>query len=200
MTTTARFPTVVRADWVPGPPQGQWTYRDYAAIPDDGKRYEVLKGVLYMSPAPTPDHQSISVRLVAFLFQFVEDVGIGRVFHAPTDVELAPDDIVQPDVFVLLNANVGQIGEKRVFGGPDLVVEVLSPSTMSDDLHGKRDAYERAQVPEYWIVNPGEKVVEMFTLENGTYRSLGAFQGDDVLPTQIVPEWTVPVKRFFASK
>jgi Uma2 family endonuclease len=153
-----------------------------------------------MSPAPTPDHQSISVRLVAFLFQFVEDVGIGRVFHAPTDVELAPDDIVQPDVFVLLNANVGQIGEKRVFGGPDLVVEVLSPSTMSDDLHGKRDAYERAQVPEYWIVNPGEKVVEMFTLENGTYRSLGAFQGDDVLPTQIVPEWTVPVKRFFASK
>jgi len=198
MTTTARFLTVVPADLVPGPPQGQWTYADYAAIPDDGKRYEVLKGVLYMSPAPTPGHQSISVRLVAFLFQFVEAVGVGRVFHAPTDVELAPEDIVQPDVFVLLNTSLEQIGEKRVFGGPDLVVEVLSPSTMSDDLHGKRDAYERAQVLEYWIVNPGERVVELFTLENGVYRSLGAFQGDDVLPTRIVPDWSVPVERLFA--
>jgi Uma2 family endonuclease len=63
-----------------------------------------------------------------------------------------------------------------------------------------RDAYARAQVPEYWIVNPGEKVVEMFTLENRTYRLLGAFQGDDVLTTQTAPEWTVPVKQFFASK
>lgn len=198
MTTTARFPTVIRADWVPGPPQGQWTYADYAAIPEDGKRYEVLKGVLYMSPAPTPGHQSISVRLVAFLFQFVEAAGIGRVFHAPTDVELAPGDIVQPDVFVLLNTSLEQIGEKRIFGGPDLVIEVLSPSTMSDDLHGKRDAYERAQVSEYWIVNPGERVVELFVLDNGMYRSLGAFQGDDVLPTQIVPDWSVPVERLFA--
>ena len=198
MTTTAKIPTVVPADWVPGPPQGQWTYADYTAIPNDGKCYEVVKGVLYMSPAPTPGHQSISVRLVAFLFQFVEAVGSGRVFHAPTDVELAPGDIVQPDVFVLLNANVGQIGEKRVFGGPDLVVEILSPSTMSDDLHGKRDAYERAQVPEYWIVNPGERVVELFALESGVYRSLGAFQGDEILPTRIVPDWTVKVEQFFA--
>ena len=61
MTTTARFPTVVRADWVAGQPQGQWTYVDYAAIPDDGKRYEVLKGILYMSPVPTPDHQNIEI-------------------------------------------------------------------------------------------------------------------------------------------
>ncbi|HEY0756398.1 MAG TPA: Uma2 family endonuclease [Ktedonobacteraceae bacterium] len=198
MATTARFQTVVPADWVPGPPQGQWTYAEYTMIPDDGKRYEVLKGVLYISPAPTPNHQSISVRLVAFLFQFVEAAGIGRIFHAPTDVELAPGDIVQPDVFVLLNAGLEQIGEKRVFGGPDLVVEILSPSTMSDDLHGKRDAYERAQVSEYWIVNPGERVVELFILESGVYRSLGAFQGDDVLPTRIVPGWSVPVERLFA--
>ena len=63
MTTTAKIPTVVPADWVPGPPQGQWTYADYAAIPDDGKCYEVVKGVLYMSPAPTPGHQSISVKI-----------------------------------------------------------------------------------------------------------------------------------------
>lgn len=197
MTTMARFPTVIRADWVPGPPQGQWTYADYAAIPDDGNRYEVLKGVLYMSPAPTPPHQRVSVRLTVFLFQFVEAAGYGQVFHAPTDVELGPGDIVQPDEFVLLNANIGQVGDKRVFGAPDLVIEILSPSTMYHDLHGKLDAYERAGVPECWIVNPGERTVELFVLENGMYRSMGAFQGDDVLPTQIVPDWSVPVGQLF---
>ena len=197
MTTTAKFPTVVPADWIPGPPQGQWTYVDYVAIPDDGNRYEVLKGVLYMSPAPTPSHQRISVRLTALLFQFVEAAGYGQVFHAPTDVELSPGDIVQPDEFVLLNANIGQVGDKRVSGAPDLIVEILSPSTMYHHLHGKLDAYERAQVPECWIVNPGERTVELFVLENETYRSLGAFQGDNVLPTQIVPDWSVPVERLF---
>lgn len=198
MTTTAKFPTVVPADWVPGPPQGQWTYADYAAIPDDGKRYEVVKGVLYMSPAPTPDHQAIGLEIAAYLRQYIQMAGLGRVLISPTDVELAPGDIIQPDVFVLLNENVSRIGEKRVFGAPDLAVEVLSPSTMHHDLHRKLDAYERARVPEYWIVNPGARTVELFVFENGGYRSLGAFQGDDVLPTRIVRDWTIPVERFFA--
>lgn len=200
MTTTERLPVVVPANWVPGPPQGQWTYADYAALPDDGKIYEVVRGVLYMSPAPTPGHQSISVRLVAFLFQFVEAVGAGRIFHAPTDVELAPGDIVQPDVFVLLNNHLERIKQTRIVGAPDLVVEILSPGTMRHDLQGKLEAYERAQVPEYWIVSPGEQVVELLVLEEGIYQSLGVFQGSAVLPSRIVAGWAVPVERFFAFR
>ena len=198
MTTVARLPAVVPADWVPGPAQGQWTYADYAAIPDDGKRYEVVKGVLYMSPAPTPGHQSVSVEIVAYLRQFIQMAGLGRVFSAPTDVELSPGDVVQPDVFVLLNEGPGQIGRTRITGAPDLAVEILSPGTMRHDLHEKLDAYERARVPEYWIVNPGECTVEVLALENNSFRSLGVFQGEAVLASRIVPDWSVKVAQFFA--
>jgi len=198
VTTIERLPGVVPADWIPGPPQGQWTYTDYAAIPDDGKIYEVVKGVLYMSPSPTPGHQGIKGEIFAYLRQFVQLTGLGRVFVAPTDVELNPGNVVQPDVFVFLNQHLDHIGTNRVFGAPDLVVEVLSPGTMSHDLRGKRDAYEWAQVPEYWIVSPGEQVVELFVLEGGIYQSFGVFQGSAVLPTRIVPEWSVPVEKFFA--
>jgi Uma2 family endonuclease len=197
MTTTARFPTVAPADWVPGPSQGQWTYADYAAIPDDGKRYEVVKGVLYMSPSAIPPHQDISLEIAAYLRQFVKLTGRGLIF-AEMDVELTPGDVLRPDVLVVLKEHYSRIGSSHIIGAPDLVVEILSPSTMSSDFHEKRDAYERAQVPEYWIVSPGERVVQLFVLEKGLYRSFGAFQGDDVLPTRIAPDWSVPVKKFFA--
>src|SRR5215472_11228035 len=99
MTTIARGTTVIPADWVPGPRQGQWTYDAYAAIPDDGQRYEVINGVLYMSPAPKFGHQEIIVEIVGYLREFVKLAGLGRVLVAPTDVELSPGDVVQPDVF-----------------------------------------------------------------------------------------------------
>jgi Uma2 family endonuclease len=198
MTTTERLPVVVPANWVPGPPQGQWTYADYAAIPDDGKIYEVVKGVLYMSPAPTPGHQNISAGIVAYLYQFVQLAGLGRVFAEPTDVELSSGDIVQPDVFIVLNEHLDRIKRNRIVGAPDLVIEILSPGTWRHDLHAKFDAYARAQVPEYWIVSPGEQVVELFVLENGDYQSLGVFQGEAVLPSRIVPNWSVTVEQLFA--
>jgi Uma2 family endonuclease len=198
MMTTERLQTVVPANWVPGPPQGQWTYADYAAIPDDGKCYEVVKGVLYMSPSPTPEHQSISIEIVAYLRQFVQVAGLGRIFAEPTDVELSPGNIVKPDVLVVLKKHLERIKSTRIVGAPDLVVEILSPGTMRHDLHGKLAAYERAGVPEYWIVSPGEQVVELLVLEDGTYQSLGVFQGSAVLPSRIVPDWSVEVQQFFA--
>jgi Uma2 family endonuclease len=198
VTTIDRMSVVVPADWVSGPPQGQWTYADYAAIPEDGKRYEVVKGVLYMSPALNPGHQSVSGEIFVSLHRSVQVAGFGRVFAAPTDVELSSGDIIQPDVFVLLNEHLDRIGHNRIVGAPDLVVEISLPATWRHDLREKLDAYERAQVPEYWIVNPGECTVELLTLENGTYRSLGVFQGEAVLPSKIVPDLTVTVEQFFA--
>jgi Uma2 family endonuclease len=195
---TARIPMVTPANWISGPPQGQWTYADYAALPEDGKRYEVVKGVLYMTLAPMPGHQSVCVEIMAYLRQYIQTAGLGRVFAAPTDVELSPDTIVQPDVFVLLNDGLSQIGRTRIMGAPDLVVEILSPGTMRHDLHEKFDAYQLAQVPEYWIVNPGECTVEVLALENGAYYSLGVFQGEAVLPSRVVPAWSVAVERLFA--
>ncbi len=189
---------MVPANWVPGPPQGQWTYADYAALPDDGKRYEVVKGVLYMSPAPNIGHQGISGEIFGYLRQFVQMAGRGRVFAAPTDVELGRGDVVQPDVFVVLNEHLDLVTPQRLLGSPDLVVEILSPGTMRHDLQEKFEAYERARVPEYWIVNPGERTIELFVLEKNAYRSLEVFQGKAALPSRIIPDFPVAVEQFFA--
>ena len=152
-----------------------------------------------MSPAPSMNHQDISLEIAGYLRQFIKLVGLGRVFAAPADVELSAGDIVQPDVFVVLNEHFDRLTHSRLIGAPDLVVEILSPGTMRHDLREKLDAYARAHVPEYWIVNPSEHVVELLVLaEDGVYYSSGAFQGDDVLPSQIVPGWSVPVGHFFA--
>lgn len=199
MTTITKLPAVVPADWVVGPPQGQWTYADYAAIPDDGQRYEVVNGVLYRIPAPDTRHQSVSDEITEYLRQHVQMTGLGRVFSAPTDVELGPGDVVLPDVFVLLNEGSGQIERTRSMGASDLVVEILSPGTMLHALKAKLEAYERAQVQEYWIVHPGERVVELLAFEDGAYSSLGIFQGEALLPSRVVPDWSVTVEQFFAS-
>src|SRR5438874_2350731 len=118
-----RLPIVTTADNVPGPKQGRWTYKDYAALPDNGQHYEIVNGVLFMTPAPNISHQDAVGRFFLYLFTHVESARIGRVFVVPLDVELAPNVVVQPDVIVVLNANLDKITETRIIGAPDLVVE-----------------------------------------------------------------------------
>jgi len=199
MTTSVPLdilPVVTVAAPLIGPPQGRWTYADYAALPDDGNRYEIIAGVLYTTPAPGAGHQSVSARLVTFLVTHVEFAGLGRVFAAPVDVELAPDTVVQPDIVVILSANLDRITPSRIIGAPDLVVEILSPGTAGYDRREKQDAYARAGVGEYWIVDPGAQTVELLTLDQGRYRSHGVFRGQARLPSSAVT-LPVPVERFF---
>ena len=199
MTTSVPLdvlPVVTVAAPLVGPPQGRWTYADYAALPDDGNRYEIIAGVLYTTPAPGAGHQSVSARLVTFLVTHVEFAGLGRVFAAPVDVELTPDTVVQPDIVVVLSANLHRITPSRIIGAPDLVVEILSPGTAGYDRREKQDAYARAGVGEYWIVDPGAQTVELLTLDQGRYRSHGVFRGQARLPSSAIT-LPVPVERFF---
>jgi Uma2 family endonuclease len=198
MTTLDVLPIVIPADHVIGPSQGQWTYAAYAALPDDGHRYEIIDGVLYMAPAPTLGHQASNLRFARYLMQYVEDAGLGRVFPAPVDVELAPNVVLQPDVVVVLNANLDILIPARIIGAPDLVVEIASPGTAGYDRRQKQDAYARAGVPEYWIADPLARTVEVLRLNEGAYRSLGVFTGQAQLPSVVVPGLSVPVERFFA--
>jgi Uma2 family endonuclease len=185
------------ADWVSGPPQGEWTYREYAALPDDGNRYEVLDGVLYMAPSPGQWHQEAVVEITHHLYMAVQFAGLGKVYVAPFDVILSPKTIVQPDVLVVLKEHLDRVKKEGVFGAPDLVVEIASPSTARLDLREKYDAYATAGVPEYWVVNPEARTVELFVLKDGTYSSSGIYYGSRVLPTQVVPNWKVKVEQFF---
>ena len=197
MTTRARLFAVTPADWVPGPGQGQWTYEEYAAIPEDGHRYEVVNGVLYMTPSPSVWHQKVAKRLVNLLCSYVEGLGLGEVFMAPLDVELGYGYVVQPDVFVLLNEHLDQVADSRILGAPDLVIEVASPSTAGHDRREKQDTYAGAGIPEYWLVTPDAHIVEVLFLESGAYRSQGLFIADDVLPSQVLPGLPITAEQIF---
>ena len=198
MATASVLSVVTPADHVPGPPQGRWTYDDYARIPNDGQRYEVIDGVLYMAPAPGTPHQSASARFITHLMTHIEFAGLGRVLPAPYDVELAPGVVVQPDVAVVLAPHTGIITPSRIIGAPDLVVEITSPRTATHDRSRKLQAYARAGVREYWLADPHSQTVELLVLRQGDYHSLGVFQGQALLPSTVVPVLPVRVEQFFA--
>jgi Uma2 family endonuclease len=127
----------------------------------------------------------------------IELAGLGRVFSGPIDVELGPRNVFQPDVVILLNTHLNKVAAKKIVGAPDLVVEIASPSTAVVDRVTKYDIYARAGIPEYWIVKPTNRTIEVLILENGEYYSSGIFRGEQLLPSQIVPGLPVRVEQFF---
>jgi Uma2 family endonuclease len=157
------------------------TYADYCSWPED-VRYELIDGIAYlMAPAPTLDHQEIAGEIFFQLRQSLPD-GPCRVFIAPVDVRLpkageADDDVdtvVQPDVLVVCDAS--KLDRRGVRGAPDFVVEVLSPATASHDHVRKRRVYERAGVPEYWLVHPVDRMVTIYRLADGEYGKPDVFE------------------------
>ncbi|MFQ3663813.1 MAG: Uma2 family endonuclease [Chloroflexaceae bacterium] len=195
--TTDILPIAGPATHLPPPPGGRWTVADYERLPDDGQRYELINGDLRMAPAPTPDHQATSLRLAHYLFTCIETAGHGRVFTAPIDVELGPTTVVQPDLIVILRGGAATITAQRIVGPPDLVVEVVSPGTASYDRREKRDLYAAAGVREYWIADPGHRVVELLTLAGKLYHAEHVYRGQAVIPSTIIPNWNVPTERLF---
>jgi Uma2 family endonuclease len=194
---TPSVSVVTTADDVQGPPQGRWTYDAYAALHDD-ERYEIIDGVLYMAPAPGAPHQTTVGWFVFYLTTHVQIKKRGRVLPAPFDVELAPSSVVQPDVLVILNDNLGILTPSRVIGAPDLVIEVASPGTAGYDRREKQDAYALAGVREYWIADPASKTIEVLQLQDDRYRLVGVFQNGAILPSTVVPNMPVHVDQFFA--
>jgi Uma2 family endonuclease len=145
------------------------TYHDYQLLPDDGKRYEILDGDLYMTRAPATRHQMIVTRLSNLLFTYLERNPIGTVLTAPCDVLLSDIDILQPDLLVVLQDGVARITDKNVQGPPDLVIEILSPGTAGRDRDLKRKRYEHFGVREYWLVDPDQNTVEILRLEQNRF-------------------------------
>ena len=141
------------------PAQGEWTVDDMWALPDDGQRYEVIDGVLYVTPSPNFDHQDVSGALLRHLFAYLEVQRVGWARVAPSDVVFTPKRAVQPDVYVA--ALVDGRRPKRLEEVRHLVlaVEILSPGTASRDRSMKRRLYQE-HADEYWIVDVDGRVVE----------------------------------------
>ena len=176
-----------------------FTYEDYLHLPDDGKRWEIVKGELFMTPAPGTTHQRVSRELMYMLLEYVKQKDSGEVLYAPTDVVLSDRDVVQPDVLYISDSRRSIVTERNVQGAPDLVVEIVSSSTAKLDRVYKRRLYEQYGVQEYWIVDPDAKTVEVFLLRGGHYEAYGTYGEGDVLQTPLLPLLAVDLREIFGG-
>src|SRR5712691_8587322 len=145
------------------------TYRDYTALPDDGRRYQILEGELFVTPAPGTRHQIILTRLVTQLNAHVIAHRLGLVLAAPVDVILANTSVVQPDIVFTATDRQQLVSARGIEGAPTLAVEILSPTTAAVDRGAKRLLYARYGVTYYWIADDGPHAIEMWRLSGNAY-------------------------------
>lgn len=173
------------------------TYKDYQHLPE-GAPYQLIRGELIMTPAPTPFHQIISKRLERELLE-LQDKGLGVVFYAPIDVFLSETETYQPDLLFIVKNRLNIIGENKIDAAPDLVIEILSPGTAYYDLKHKMTVYGQKGVREYWIVDPQEKSIEVFENRKGSYVLLNQASEEGTVFSGIFPSLKIEIDSTFSS-
>lgn len=182
------------------PEQGRWTYEDWLRLPNDGFRYEVLHGVLFMAPPPAIPHQDAVTILTARMRNHADSRSLGRVLTSPVGVRLPGQPVpVQPDVLFVAKERRDIIGTDYVEGAPDLVVEVLSPSNWPYDRGEKFVAYRQAGVREYWIVDYRARTIEVLVLEKTEYVLTGKVGPGDVARSTVLTGFEIAVNDVFAD-
>ena len=161
------------------------TYDDYAALPDDGRRYELCEGQLVMTPSPRTRHQVVIGNLHVLMRGHVLGRGLGEVFLSPIDVILSRITVLQPDLVYVESDRLAVVTERAIEGAPTLVVEVLSPSTDARDRGVKQALYARYGVPYSWVVSSETRTIRALRLGAGSYEVVGAL--DETGPTALPP-------------
>lgn len=177
------------------------TYEDYVTLPDDGKRYEIIDGELYVNPAPVPRHQRIVLNIAVALHSYFKTTGGGEAFVSPIDIVFSDDNIVQPDVIAIKTERAELVGEKNVQGPPSLVVEVLSHGSRRVDEGIKRKLYDRFGVNEYWIADPELELVKIYRRTATAFERVAEISTEDggVITTPLLPGFSLHVGEVFAS-
>lgn len=156
--------------------RARWTWAEFARLPSEGsRRYEVIADELCVTPGPAPRHQRVVTRLIEILAPFVGLHRLGEVFPGPIDILFGEGDYLEPDLVFVGLSRAYLVTERGIEGAPNLVVEVVSPSTAVRDRELKRDRYRLFRVPEYWVVDPGAMSVEVWRFAEGpdAYTRLG---------------------------
>jgi Uma2 family endonuclease len=177
-------------------PAIKFTYQDYINTSDD-KRYELIDGELILAPAPRRDHQRVDTRLGWRLARFVEENDLGVVYFSPRDVVFSDTYIVQPDLLFISNERMHIDTEAEVWGGPDLVVEILSPSTAARDRTVKRALYARHGVYEYWIVDADARTIAVLLLGEQGFEPVATYGEGDTLVSPTLPGFSILVDEVF---
>ena len=179
-------------------PRVRLTVQDYLNIPEeDENRYELIDGELCMAPAPSWEHQKSTIRLSTLLDNFVSDAGMGEVVASPIDVYLSDEDVFQPDIVFISNERLGIIRSDGIHGGPDLVIEVLSPGTERIDRTVKNERYASFDVREYWQADPIAKTITVLQARDGVFERVGVFAEGTTVDTPLLPGLRVDVSEVF---
>jgi Uma2 family endonuclease len=196
MTTV--LPTLVDVNAVQGPPQGQWTYADWEALPEDDYNYEVIEGILYMSTSPSLFHNWIIKRLYVLLGLPVEALGLGFAFLDRVGVLMPGCEPVQPDFVIVFKANAAILYDRRIRGVPDLIVEVLSPGSIDYDEGVKLAVYAKAGLGQYAVIDPEKRELRLYRgLENGHYGEPETFKGNEQVVFDGLSDLPVVVSQLF---
>lgn len=178
-------------------PVGGWTYDDLVALPDDGRRFELIDGELYELPTPNEKHQRSLARTIRLVLPQVEYLR-GLWYPPPTGVFLPGGRMVEPDLVVLLPGGRWSLSERGIEGVPDLVIEILSSSNREHDLRDKRSWYAEAGVPEYWVMDPVAESIEVLVLRDGGYARHVFAQGDALVASAAHPSLSFAASRVFS--
>ena len=178
----------------------RFTYEDYLAFPDDGRRHELVDGEHLVTPGPTRRHQQLSGRLSWALNDYLRGQPVGQAYTAPLDVILSDSDVVQPDVLFVSNQRREVLGT-WIHGAPDLAVEIISAASRRIDEVTKRRLFDRTGVREYWVVDPEIEVVKIYRRsEDGSFPRVAELsrEAGDVLDTPLLPGFALALADLFA--
>jgi Uma2 family endonuclease len=176
--------------------QAKLTYEDYLLLPDDGQRHEIIDGEHYVNPAPSSRHQETVMNLILILAVYVRKNRLGRVYVAPYDVVLSTVDVLQPDVMFISNEREELITKANLQGAPNLVIEVLSPSTRIVDATLKLQRYDRFGVDEYWLIDPDDQSVTIYRRRDAR---LEREESGDIIQSPILPGLAIATSDIFAE-
>lgn len=175
---------------------GEWTADDLAQLPEgDGNRYEIINGVLYVTPAPVSRHQRAVGNLYSLIGLYCEQSLCGEAFVAPFDVHFSLKSVVEPDI-VYVAREIHNIVEKWVYGVPTLLVEVLSSKPKLDRVI-KLNLYAEQRVPHYWLVDPAARTLEALELEGSSYRVAWSGQESDTFHPTLFPGLSIPLRKLW---
>jgi len=179
------------------PRQGEWTESDYFNLPETNRIVELSERRLIITPSPTTRHQTILCNLFVSIRNHVLSNNIGKVILSPMDVRLYEGTIRQPDIVFMSNEHSDRITEKY-WGVPDLVIEILSESTVKEDRATKFFEYSKAGIPEYWIVDPDEKTIEVYVLKKEAYMPFGKWTSGETAKSKLLSGFEVGVNEVMA--
>lgn len=174
-----------------------YTYEDYLKI-DDDNQYELIGGKLILVPAPRTFHQRVKGRLYVCIYDYIRKNNLGEVLDAPTDVLLSDIEKPQPDILFISKERLDIITEMNVQGAPDLVVEILSPSTGKYDKVEKSKMYYKYGVKEYWIVDPDHKTIEVFIPAEKNWNLFQSYDDEDTLTSRLLTGLEIQLRDIFS--